>query len=271
MDMVLIMLAVLSAVYFLIIVLYAGIGTSFAFIWLFLSALCVFVAYGRWYYARNLDRIPRWVPVSVVTTCIAGLAIFAAICIMVFSGAASGAPDGLDYVIVLGARVKEHALSSSLQKRLDRAIEYAQKNPDTIFVLSGGKGKDEPMSEAQAMYQYMVYNGVNPHHLILEERSVSTVENIAFSKLAIEADRYIRRPAVVKPMGPGGGRVYPDKPLEIGVLTSNFHVFRARKIAEKWGLENVYGIAADSDPVLFIHYCVRECASIIKDRIMGNM
>ena len=42
-------------------------------------------------------------------------------------------------------------------------------------------------------------------------------------------------------------------------------------IAKKWGFENVYGISAQSDPVLFIHLCVRECASIVKDRIMGNM
>ena len=48
-----------------------------------------------------------------------------------------------------------------------------------------------------------------------------------------------------------------DKPVEIGVLTSNFHVFRARMIARKWGFEHVYGISAQSDPVLFIHLCVR--------------
>lgn len=41
-----------------------------------------------------------------------------------------------------------------------------------------------------------------------------------------------------------------DKPVEIGVLTSNFHVFRARMIARKWGFEHVYGISAQSDPVL---------------------
>ena len=55
------------------------------------------------------------------------------------------------------------------------------------------------------------------------------------------------------------------------MLTSNFHVFRAVMIARHWGMENVRGIAAGSDRVLFIHMCVRECASILKDRVMGNM
>ena len=50
-DAVLIGLAALCAGYFAVIVLYAGIGTSFAFIWLFFAALCLFLVYGKWYYA----------------------------------------------------------------------------------------------------------------------------------------------------------------------------------------------------------------------------
>ena len=273
-DGILIVLSVLSAAYFLVISIYSGIGTSFSFIWLFFCALFLFLSYGRWYYARNIDRIPRWVPVSVVTTCIAGLVIFVVVCILVFSGVAGKDPEGVDYVIVLGARVKEHAVSDSLKKRLDKAIEYSEKNPDTILVLSGGKGKDEPISEAEAMYRYLVYNGVNPDRLLLEERSTSTVENIAFSKVVIERHRAAEKPVPVRPprnMGPEGAQMVEDKPLEIGVLTSNFHVFRAVMIARHWGMENVYGIAARSDRVLFVHMCVRECASILKDRLMGNM
>lgn len=49
-DGILLILAALCAVYFVIIVIYGGIGTSFAFIWLFFAALCVFLVYGKWYY-----------------------------------------------------------------------------------------------------------------------------------------------------------------------------------------------------------------------------
>ena len=72
---------------------------------------------------------PRWVPVSIVTTCIAGVVIMAVFCILVFMGAAANEERDLDYVIVLGARVKEHTVSNSLKKRLDKAIEYAEKIP----------------------------------------------------------------------------------------------------------------------------------------------
>ena len=167
-----------------------------------------------------------------------------------------------------------HTVSDTLKKRLDKAIEYTEKNPDTILVLSGGKGPGEQKSEASVMYRYLAYNGVNPEKMLLEERSVSTVENIAYSKVLI--DRHIEverqmRPPLMPQKVPGRYLVAADRPAEIGILTSNYHIFRARLTAEKWGLENVYGISADSDPVLFVHLCVREWASIIKDRLMGNM
>ena len=273
-DAVLIGLAALCAAYFAVIVLYAGIGTSFAFIWLFFAALCLFLVYGKWYYRRNTDRIPRWVPVSVVTTCVAGLTVFAAVCIMVFSGVAGSDPVGLDYVIVLGAQGKEHTVNGSLKLRLDKAIEYVEENPDTILVLSGGPMQGEEKSEAELMYDYLRYNGVRPDQMLMEKHSASTGVHVAVSRLVIEQDRLARkrkREALYQPVGPGVELLAPDKPLEVGVLTSNFHVFRARLTARKWGIENVSGIAAKSDPVLFVHLCVRECASIFKDRLVGNM
>ena len=277
-DGILLILAALCAVYFVIIVIYGGIGTSFAFIWLFFAALCVFLVYGKWYYSRHMFDIPKWVPVSIVTTCVMGVTVMAMICTLVFLGVASEEEPGLDYVIVLGAKVKEHTVSNSLKKRLDKAIDYAQKNPETYLVLSGGKGPDEPVSEAQAMYQYLVYNGVRPSQLLLEEHSVSTVENLAYSKIIIDSHREVirhqreeRNRLTFQREPKGGYLIAADKPLDVGVLTSNFHVYRACMIAKKWGFENVYGISAQSDPVLFIHLCVRECASIVKDRIMGNM
>lgn len=273
-DGILIGLAVLCVAYFVVIVVYAGIGTSFAFIWLFFAALLLFLVYGKWYYARNIERIPRWVPVSVVTTCVAGVAVLGVLCVLVFLGAATSDKENLDYVIVLGARVKEHTVSNSLKMRLDKAMEYAQENPDTVLVLSGGCGPGESASEAEVMWEYLVYNGVRPEQLLIEDQSVSTVENIAYSKVLIEQHRMKDKKELVplqRKMTSVPYAIAPDKPLEIGVLTSNFHIYRARLTAEKWGFDNVYGISSASDPVLFVHLCVRECASIVKDRLMGNM
>ena len=177
-------------------------------------------------------------------------------------------------MIVLGAQVKEDRISNSLRARLDKAIEYSQDNPATVLVLSGGQGYDEPKSEAQVMYDYLVYNGVPEEQLVLEPVSTSTVENIAYSKVLIDDLEKKRAAQILKGPGiaaPGPYIQVEDKPLQIGVLTSNFHIYRAKRIAQKWGIKDIHGIPAKSDPVLFLHLCVRECAAILKDKLMGNM
>lgn len=268
------LIAVLCVIYYVVIAVYSGLGTSFSFIWLVFAAMSLLLAFGGDSYAKHKDKIPLWIPVSAATICAAGIAVFVVVEILVFTGVAARDTRGLDYVIVLGARIKKDGLSKSLKKRLDRAIEYLDENPGTILVLSGGQGADEPISEAAAMRDYLVFNGVEEKQLILESRSRSTVENIAYSRVAIEEDQAKRKkkrqdsPMVV---WPGPILEVPDKPIKIGVLTSDFHVFRAVQIGKKWGIPDIYGISCDSDPVLFPHFCVRECAAILKDKLVGNM
>lgn len=266
--------AVICVIYYFIIIIYSGIATSFAFIWLFFAACLGFLAYGEHYYRLNPKRVPLWLPVSVTTFCLAGLVIFAAVEVLVFTGVAGSTKENLDYVIVLGAKVKPDGISNSLKKRLDKAIEYVEQNPDTVLVLSGGQGSDEPASEAEVMYAYLQYNGVDPDHMVLEDRSTSTLENIAYSKVLIDHLQEEKRKEAMKhrpPVNPGNVELAEEKPLEIGILTSNFHVFRAQQIAKKWGISHVSGIASGSDPVLFVHLCVRECLAILKDKLVGNM
>lgn len=205
---------------------------------------------------------------------IASLIIFCVVEVFVFLGAASSDVANLDYVIVLGAKVKEEGISNSLKQRLDKAIEYSQDNPGTVLILSGGQGEDEPRSEAQVMFDYLVYNGVPENQMVLEHVSTSTVENIAYSKVLIDhmeekkAEQVIKGPGV---SAPGPYIQVEEKPLQVGILTSNFHVYRAKKIAQKWGIPDARGISAKSDWILFPHLCVRECMAILKDKLMGNM
>jgi uncharacterized SAM-binding protein YcdF (DUF218 family) len=268
------LIAVACIIYYVVIVLYSGITTSFSLIWLFFAAVCFFFSFGIENYEKHKDKIPLYVPVAAITVACAGIVIFAVVEILIFTGVAVSDASNLDYVIVLGARVKDDGLSKSLQNRLDKAIDYLDENPGTTLILSGGQGADEPVAEAIAMRDYLVFNGVREEQLILEMRSTSTVENIAYSRVEIEKEQERRKEKRSESsvfMEPGTYLVVPDKPIKIGVLTSDFHVFRAMRIAEKWGIPDVYGIACESDPVLFVNYCVRECAAILKDRVVGNM
>ena len=267
-------LAIACVVYYVIIILYSGFATSFSFVWLLMAGFLFLLAAGTQIYKSFPKKMPLWMPVSAITFCAAGAVIFVIVEILIFSGAASVGKPHLDYLIVLGASIREDEMSSSLQRRLDKAIEYVQANPETILVLSGGKGQGERVTEAEAMYEYLTFNGVPENMMILETVSHSTVENIAYSRVAIEKDQE-RKKIEQQKLGPvyipGALVIDEEKPLEIGVLTSNFHVFRAEQIAKKWGIPEIHGVASSSDPVLFVHFSVRECAAILKDKLMGNM
>ena len=60
------------------------------------------------------------------------------------------------HIIVLGGKLDDNIPSKTLELRLIKAYEYYQKFPDTIFILSGGKGDDENLSEAQGMANYLI-------------------------------------------------------------------------------------------------------------------
>ena len=81
-----------------------------------------------------------------------------------------------------------------------------------------------------------------PNSAILEEPdSKTTEENIVNSKKMINDDN-----------------------ASIGVITNNFHMFRALQIADKYGLDNAQGIAAGSPPDMLVNNMVREFFAEIK-------
>lgn len=275
--------AVLCLAYYAVIVTYAGFGTAFSAVWLFLGIFLGAAAAGVRYYQKYPERIPLWIPVSLVTLCAAGMIVLLVVQILIFGRIPSSAEPDLDYVIVLGAQVKPEGLSKTLKLRLDKAAEYARQNPDTVLVLSGAKGENEPVTEASAMREYLLKQGVEEDKMLLEERSYSTVENIAYSRILIEEDleqkrAAVRRKAEDQRKVPGAAIMserlaaqMAQQTARIGVLTSNFHLSRARMIAYKQGLTDVRGIASESDKVLFLHFCLRDSLAILKDRLMGNL
>ena len=145
------------------------------------------------------------------------------------------AKKNLDYIIVLGAHVDGTRMTLALLERARRALLYLEENPGTRAVLSGGKGDGENITEAEAMYRYLTEHGIAGERLILEEYSTSTKENLAFS---------------LEKIGTGN--------CSVGVVTNNFHVFRALQIAKKYGLSDVCGIAADSTPKYLPNNMLRE-------------
>ena len=169
-------------------------------------------------------------------------------CGMIAKGFYSKGEKNLDYIIVLGAQVRENGPSSVLKYRLDKAVEYLNENPDTVCIVSGGQGSNEPCPEAEAMSVYLIDKGIAEERIIIEDKSLSTVENIRNSKKLMN--------------NPDGS---------VGIVTNNFHVYRAVRMAKAQGLEDVCGIAAKSNTIYLPNNILRECLSILKGLILNNM
>ena len=134
-----------------------------------------------------------------------------------------GVSDNADYsedaVIVLGAGINGDKVTLPLKMRLDVALEYCNKNPDAVVVVSGGQGFQETVTEAYAMEKYLVEKGIEKERIIKEEMATSTEENMAFSKKILD-ERFVNGYSVV-------------------VVTNNFHVFRSVCYAKDAGFGDV--------------------------------
>lgn len=146
----------------------------------------------------------------------------------------------VDYLIVLGAQVRGRRITNSLMRRLDAALEYLEGHPETKAIVSGGQGRDEHISEAEAMAEYLMNHGILPGRILLENTSTSTWENLKHSRA-----------------------VLCESKVSVAIVTNNFHLYRAMKQGERVGFQNISGIAATAQPVLQLNYLVRECVAVL--------
>ncbi len=240
-------LAVLCLLYCLSIFFFMGYGTNFFLIWgvmaLGFGALSVLFFHPGW-----LERIPKILKWGFMICALIGFGLLVVVEGLIISRFGAVAKPGADYVIVLGAQWKSHGPSYVLQKRLDKAVAYLKANPDTIVIVSGGQGSNEPMTEAAGMAGYLENAGIAPERIVQEEASTNTSENLEFSAEFLDksSDRVV-------------------------IVTNNFHMYRAVGIARKKGYAKVEGLAAGSYPAMVPNNLLREFFGVVKDVCVGNM
>ncbi len=188
----------------------------------------------------------------VLTGCLcAGLAVFAITEGFILHASRGNPQTPCDYIIVLGAKVNGTAPSLSLSDRIHTAYDYLSAHPDTVAVLSGGQGEDEAISEAECMRRELTKLGIADSRLWLESQSTSTWENLSFS-LALIAEKTGARPDTV------------------GVLSSEYHLFRAGLFAGDCGAEAVGIPAATSWPTIRLNYFLREVGGVWHYLVLGG-
>ena len=88
------------------------------------------------------------------------IVVFVTLCGMIAGDFSAKGNQNLDYIIVLGAQVREDGPSAVPKYRLDAAIDYLNENPNTVCIVSGGQGANEPFSEAKGMAEYLLDKGI---------------------------------------------------------------------------------------------------------------
>jgi uncharacterized SAM-binding protein YcdF (DUF218 family) len=152
-----------------------------------------------------------------------------------------------DFIIVLGCAIRRDGTPTPLLRgRLERALRFARAQETAtgkapVFVLSGGQGSDECVSEAECMRRWLAEQGVPAEQMLLEDRSTDTAENMAFSKALIQE----RNPAA-----------------KIAFSTTNYHVFRSGLKARRVKMRAV-GMGCRSKWYFWPNAAVREFVGLL--------
>lgn len=159
-----------------------------------------------------------------------------------------------DYLIILGCGLRDDGTPTPLLAgRVDAARGFAKRQVEAgfdapAFVPSGGQGSDEICSEAESMGRYI--GADSGARILLEDRSTTTRENMAFSAQVIEAD--------------AGA---PASEQRVAFSTTNYHVLRGYVFAHMAGME-AEGIAAPTKLYFWPNAFLREFVGMLAARAL---
>ena len=159
---------------------------------------------------KTLILKPVFKLLSIVITIGLILTVFVSGFLYIY-GNADTATYNEDYLVVLGCGLHGTEPSEMLRLRLDKAIEYNEKNPDCKIIVTGGQGSGEDIPEAEAMAIYLVDKGVEESKIIKEFASTSTTENFSFSNDIVKGELETKK---------------------VCFITNDFHIYRANSLAK---------------------------------------
>ncbi|ART76116.1 hypothetical protein B4U37_08725 [Sutcliffiella horikoshii] len=165
---------------------------------------------------------------------------------LIYQTAKQEPPKGMDYLIVLGARVKGEVMTKALLFRVEAALEYLKENPNTKVIASGGQGPGEDITEAEAMRRYFVKHGIEEERIILEDRSTTTFENLSYSKALMEDG------------------------ASVAIVSNDFHMYRASLIGKRLDFAEVHTLAGKTPKIAILKLWSREYFAVAKTWIMDK-
>ena len=201
----------------------------------------------RFMRSHIIGKIIKW---GMVAAYAGFFTLFTATTIIAVVAGSTQPDDNADVLVVLGAGIRGEHVSVTLYNRLNKAVEYLERNPSTAVIVSGGQGEGEAIPEALAVKRFLMNSGIDESRIITEDQSRSTLENFMFSKPIIES------------------RFGED--AKVVFVTTAFHVYRAGKVAESAGLK-AQGLGTPSAWYIALNDYMRECAAITHYLLAGRL
>lgn len=215
--------------------------------------ICLFIIFCLLYYHNIKSKIHMLAKnrlAKILMIIIACIICFALLCTIILSyfmiKAVNNPPPDNSTVIVLGCKVNGENPSTMLKKRLETALDYLNTHIEAVCIVSGGQGRGEDISEAQAMKEYLIKNGILTSRIYMEDKSHNTSQNIEFSKKIIEEN---------------------NLSSDIAVVTDGFHELRASIIAKEYNLK-AYSVPANTPWYAFLTYYIRELLALMEQIVL---
>ena len=209
---------------------------TFIHCFLLLGILCIIVSL-VWGHPALTPKIqlPKYHRNIIILLCTLGLIGFGWEDFRIITAGNKVDNDNGDTILILGAGlIRGEEISLSLQYRLKTGLREHQKNPDAYIIVSGGKGSDESISEAQAMKQWLIAHGVADDQILMEDQSRNTYENFLFTQEVMKQHHIASS--------------------HITLITNRFHMRRARYLGEAQGFHISQKPAPDlpfSEPCMY--------------------
>lgn len=222
-------------------------GQELTVIWLLLAVLFLGIAlYKNYRKACPGKKPPLWVRTFFVTSLVLLAVLTGVTESRIVAGMVAGAPEGLEYIVILSQEELPGESEEELVGRLDRAVSYLQENPQTCAIVSGGWDSEKGSSRAFVMYRYLLRQGISSERIFWETYSRSTVDNLVNSA-AIAGGRQAR----------------------LGIVVSDYFAYRAVRLARNERLPNVCSVTAATPSWLLPHRLVQELLRVLQDKFFG--